>query len=99
MTHALALVAYPHLEQQIEAMERDGFVYFPGFLSADEVAELRTMTQRLEPIAENLDIDLTTEKDGHTQKCINAVFNREVLARATPRQRRLLGEHVGSNYD
>ena len=79
MANALELVTYPDLEGQIEAMERDGYVYFPGFLSPDEVAELRKVAHQLGPLAENLDIDMSPEKDGHMQKCINAVFNRDPL--------------------
>lgn len=79
MNDALELITYPNLDQQIEAMERDGYVYFPGFLSADEVAELRSAAHQLEPIAENLDVDLSQEADGHMQKCINAAFNRDPL--------------------
>ena len=79
MAKALPLVAYSNLEQQIAVMERDGYIYFPNFLNADEIAELRAVMQRLEPIAENLDIDMTVAEDSHMQKCINAVFNRDPL--------------------
>ncbi|MBV7333502.1 phytanoyl-CoA dioxygenase family protein [Chloroflexi bacterium TSY] len=79
MSDALELVSYTELEDKIEAMERDGYVYFPGFLNADEVAELRAVAHQLEPSAENFDIDMSVEKDGHMQKCINAAFNRDPL--------------------
>ncbi|MEM7536785.1 MAG: phytanoyl-CoA dioxygenase family protein [Chloroflexota bacterium] len=79
MSDAVKLVAYDTVEAQLEAMERDGFVYFPNFLNADEVAELRTAAQDLPPIAENFDISLSVERDGHMQKCINAAFNRDPL--------------------
>ena len=79
MTTALPLVAYPNLEEQVEAMERDGYVYFPNVLSDDEIAELSDLSERLEPSAEAFDINLIPEKDGHFQRCINAVFNRDPL--------------------
>ena len=41
MATALPLVSYSTLEEQIEALERDGYLYLPGFLNTDEVAELR----------------------------------------------------------
>ena len=41
MAKALSLIAYNDLESQVEALERDGYVYFPGVLDADEIAELR----------------------------------------------------------
>ncbi len=79
MATAIPLVAYDELEQQIEAMERDGYVYFPNVLSADEIAELSELSERLEPSAEAFDIDLRQERDGHFQRCINAAFNRDAL--------------------
>ena len=79
MTTALPLVAYSNLEEQVEAMERDGYVYFPKVLGDDEIAELRDLSERLEPSAEAFDINLIPEKDGHFQRCINAVFNRDPL--------------------
>ena len=167
----------------IEALELDGYLYIPGFLNTHEVAELRAAAECIEPVAENLDADMTEERDGYLNKCINNAFNRdplfvkyhanggaaapshpelewngvgeqsplcnagdcllfrcelwhcgaanrsdrvrhtfmiryahrmitqkfppylkfqfdpEIVARATPRQRRLLGEHAQSNYD
>ena len=77
MSRALSLFVYDNLEQQIEAMEQDGFVYFPQILTSDEVAELRQLSVQLEPSAEALDTDLTLEKDGHFERCINAAFNRD----------------------
>lgn len=41
MANTLALVAYPNLEQQIEAMERDGYVYFPR--DPNEAEDRKTM--------------------------------------------------------
>ena len=79
MATAIPLVAYDELEQQIEAMERDGYVYFKNVLSADEIVELSELSERLEPSADALDTDLTVEKDGHFQRCINAAFNRAPL--------------------
>ena len=40
MVETLELVGYPDLESRIEALERDGVVYFPGILDAEEVAEV-----------------------------------------------------------
>ena len=79
MNSAIPLVAHESLEKQIEAMERDGFVYFSNVLTPEEVAELRQLSVQLEPSAEALDIDLTLERDGHFQRCINAAFNRDPL--------------------
>ena len=59
MSIALPLVIYDKLEQQIEAMEREGFVYFPNILSPNEVDELRRLSIELEPSADALDTDLT----------------------------------------
>ena len=55
MAKALSLVAHDDLESQVEALERDGYVYFPNVLNAEEVAELRATMDRLEAIPECLD--------------------------------------------
>ena len=47
MAKALSLVAYNDLESQVEALERDGYVYFPSVLGTDEIAELRATMDRL----------------------------------------------------
>ena len=36
MTEALSLVGFENLEEQVEAMERDGYAYFPKVLDAAE---------------------------------------------------------------
>ena len=79
MPEALPLVACSTLEEQIEALERDGYVYLPGFLNAAEVAELRAAAERIEPRAENLDTDVTPQRGGYLNKCINNAFNRDPL--------------------
>ena len=79
MSTAIPLTVHENSEQKIEAMERDGFVYLPNILNSDEVAELRQLSAQLKPSAEALDIDLTLERDGHFQRCINAAFNRDPL--------------------
>ena len=79
MPIALPLVTYDKLEQQVEAMEREGFVYFSNILSLNEVEEFRQLSLELEPLSDALDTDLTLENDGHFQRCINAAFNRDPL--------------------
>ena len=36
MAKALSLVAHNDLENQVEALEKDGYVYFPSVLDTDE---------------------------------------------------------------
>ena len=48
MAKALPLVPYPDLEGQVEGLERDGYVYFPGVINAEEIAELRAAMDRLD---------------------------------------------------
>ncbi len=40
MARPATLVAYDDLDSQVEALERDGYVYFPGVLNTKEIAEL-----------------------------------------------------------
>ena len=78
MVKALSLVAYNDLESQVEALERDGYVYFPNVLDADEIAELRATMDRLPAIPESHDRDETLEKgDAFRHKLISNSFNRD----------------------
>ena len=80
MSKALSLVAYNDLESQVEALERDGYVYFPNVLNAEEIAELRAMMDRLETIPECLDRHQVPQNgDGFLNKIINNSFNRDSL--------------------
>ena len=54
MAEALELTAYPDLESRVEAIERDGYVYYPGVLDAEEVAELRAAMNELTQIEASL---------------------------------------------
>ena len=80
MAKALSLVAYGDLESQVEALERDGYVYFPSVLNADEIAELRATMDRLEAIPESHDRDETPQNgDAFLHKLISNSFNRDPL--------------------
>ena len=81
MAKALSLVAHNDLENQVEALERDGYVYFPNVLNAEEVAELRATMDRLEAIPECLDRHQTPQnwRRSFLNKIINNSFNRDPL--------------------
>ena len=79
MADALPLVAYPDLESRVKAVEEDGFVYFPGVLNAEEIAELRDAMDRLTQIPESFDRYNTPENGGFLNKHINNAFNRDVV--------------------
>ncbi len=85
MANPLELIAYPDLASRVEAIERDGFAYFPHYLSPEEVAELRDCMDRTEIKPESFD-RLTTDKgltrgEGGSfyEKVINNAFNRDPL--------------------
>ena len=61
MEHSLPLIEYHNLEDQVKAMDRDGYVYFPNVLKAQEIAELKAGMDALEPIEENFDHYSTSE--------------------------------------
>ena len=81
--------SYQTTAAQIAEYAAQGFTVIRGLLDAvslerwrqaiDEVAELRELSERLEPSAEACDVDLTVERDGHFQRCINTVFNRDPI--------------------
>ena len=80
MTNALSLVAYQQLDEQVEALEKDGYVYFPNILDSQEIAILRDTMDRLEAIPESHDRDETLEKgDAFLHKLISNSFNRDPL--------------------
>ena len=75
MAKALSLVAYNDLESQVEALERDGYVYFPNVLDTDEIAELRATMERLQAIPESHDRDETLQNgDKFLHKLISNSF-------------------------
>ena len=82
------LKEYTDLASQLEAMERDGYLYFPGVLNSDEIAELRKCMDETEPIAENRDSYSTSEGGqllgkfqggGFFLKHIKVAFNRSPI--------------------
>ena len=75
MVQSAPLVSYPDVESRVEALRRDGYVYFPGVLNADEIAELRAAMDRLEARQESFDRDSTD--GGYREKHIKCVFNRD----------------------
>ena len=79
MADVLPLVAYPDLESRVNAIEEDGFVYFPEVLNAKEVAELREAMDRLTQIPESFDKHSTPENGGFLNKHINNAFNRDAI--------------------
>ena len=76
MPEALPLVAQPDLPSQVNAVERDGYVYLPVVLDGDQVAELRGHMERLEPLAGSYDRASDLE-DGFLNRSINNAFNRD----------------------
>ena len=77
MPQALPLVAQPDLPSQVNAVEQDGYVYLPGVLDRDQVAELREHMERLEPLAESFDQRSTTRNAVSSTRSINNAFNRD----------------------
>ena len=75
MVESAPLVSYPDVESRVEALRRDGYVYFPGVLNADEIGELRAAMDRLEARQESFDRDSTD--GGYHEKHIKCVFNRD----------------------
>ena len=72
MAEALQLVLQPDLASRVTAIQRDGFVYFPGVISLAEVAELRSVMDRLEEIPEYFDVARES-----WSRSFNNAFNRD----------------------
>ena len=76
MVQEAPLVAYPDLGSQVEALRRDGYVYFPGVLDDTEIADLRAAMDRLEAREESFDRD--GSENGYQEKHIKCAFNRDL---------------------
>ncbi len=79
MAEPLPLVAYDTLEDQEEALYRDGYVYLPKVLAVEEIAKLRKQMDILEPRPESFDKHMQPEAHGYLNKVINNAFNRHPL--------------------
>jgi hypothetical protein len=77
MTETVDLIAYPDLAGRVEALERDGIVYFPKLLGAQEIAELRTHMEALKPATDGYDRDSEIDGDDFYQKHISSCFNQD----------------------
>jgi len=80
MAKALPLIAYSDLESQLEALERDGYAYFPSVINAEEIAELKAVMDRLEALEESFDRHSFPQNgSGFLNKIINNSFNHDPL--------------------
>jgi len=76
MADPLPLIAYDTLEEQVEALYRDGYVYLPGVLTRGEVDSLRDQMDALTPIPESFDQRSDPEEKGFINNHVNNAFNR-----------------------
>lgn len=79
MAEALPLVVYETLEDQVEALYRDGYTYLPSVLDSQMVADLRLQMDLLDPRPESFDKNFQPEDQGYLNKSINNAFNRHPL--------------------
>lgn len=77
MADPLPLNAFTTLEEQTEALYRDGYVYLPSMLDADQVELLRDRMDALDAIEECFDKHTDPAKHGFLNKSINNTFNRD----------------------
>lgn len=79
MYEPLPLTPYIDLEDQVEALYRDGYVYLPSVLNADQIAELKHQMDTLQPRPESFDKHQTPDNGTFLNKHINNTFNRHPL--------------------
>ncbi|MDP6065616.1 MAG: phytanoyl-CoA dioxygenase family protein [SAR202 cluster bacterium] len=85
MNTKLPLIERSGLDDQIHALEQDGYVYFSNVLNSGEISELRDCMDRTPPIEENFDSYSTTDDlvygsfqgGGFFLKHIKCAFNRD----------------------
>ena len=80
MSQALPLVAHPDLENQVKAMEEDGYAYLPKVIDEAQLSELRDAMDRLTAIPASFDRHSLPENgSGFLNKHINNAFNRDAV--------------------
>ena len=79
MVEALELKPQPDLESRVKGIEEDGYAYFPGAMSADQVAELKEVMKHLTPIEASFNRYTTPDNGGFLNKHINNAFNRDPI--------------------
>lgn len=78
MAQALPLIAYPDHETRVNAIEEEGYVYFPNVLNAEEIAEMKATMDRLTAVPESFDRYGMPDDNGFINWHINNAFNREI---------------------
>ena len=78
MTTTLPLEARADLAGYAQAMEEDGYAYFPGVLNGEEIAALRAAMDELTAIEESNDRHTDPQEHGFLNKSINNAFNRDL---------------------
>jgi ectoine hydroxylase-related dioxygenase (phytanoyl-CoA dioxygenase family) len=76
---ALPLVAYESTEEKIQALENDGYVYFPNAMNPQELEELHAAMDRQTVIPESFDRHDTPESRGFLNRHVNNAFNRDEI--------------------
>jgi len=76
MPEPLSLNPFATLEEQTEALYRDGYVYLPGVLDAEQISTLRGQMDVLDAVPESFDHDTDPAEHGFMNKSINNAFNR-----------------------
>lgn len=84
MTDSLPLQHYSALTDKVRAVRDDGYAFFPSILSQHEIAELRTLMDRLTPVPSYHDHETTAAQvragsGRFPTKVLNNAFNRDPL--------------------
>lgn len=77
MNGPLPLIAYDNLKEQVSALERDGYVYYPAVLSDTEIKTLRKAMDSLDADPAQYDRHQGPPEHKFLNKSINNVFNRD----------------------
>ena len=77
MAESIPLVAYESRKEQRDALERDGYVFYPNVLSSGEIDLLKISMDRLKPDPNQFDHYDVPPKSPFINKAINNVFNRD----------------------
>ncbi len=79
MVETAKLIKKPDLDSRIQAIQEDGYTYFPGSLTPKEVTELKKAMDEMVPVEESFNRNYTVKREGFINRHINNAFNHHPI--------------------
>ena len=79
MVETAKLIKKPDLDSRIQAIQEDGYTYFPKSLTPKEVTELKKAMDEMVPVEESFNRNHTAKREGFINRHINNAFNHNPI--------------------